>query len=215
MPPEIKVDDITDALRKRILDGEFGTGGRLPSLRMFASQYGTTQETMNKVVQRLQAEGVLSSLGRQGVFVHIPRTRIPGILPRFDLYLKELGLDPVETNIESPDLVPAPDDVAKALGVPVGSTVVHRRRRQGTSTSHYLLAENFYPVDLAGGSILEHMQKDEQFDVLLAIKNAYGKAVSHVHEDVIGRLPTSHEQDWLKLVRGTPVLEVVRTNYAE
>ena len=146
MAPEVKVDDITDALRKRILDGEFGTGGRLPSLRMFASQYGTTQETINKAVQRLQAEGLLSSLGRQGVFVHMPRTRIPGILPRFDLYLKELGLEPVEINVEEPTLVPAPDDVAKVFGISVGSPVVHRLRRQGTTTANYRLAENFYPV---------------------------------------------------------------------
>jgi GntR family transcriptional regulator len=215
MPPSAKVDDITDALRKRILDGEFGTGGRLPSLRMFASQYGTTQETINKVIQRLQAEGLLSSLGRQGVFVHMPRTRIPGILPRFDLYLKELGLEPVETNVEKPDLVPAPDDVAKAFGVSVGSPVVHRLRRQGTTTANYRLAENFYPVNLAGSSILERMQEDERFDALLAIKEVSGKVIAHVHEDVIARLPTQREQDLLKLVRGAPVLEVLRTNYAE
>ncbi len=215
MPPEVKVDDITDALRKRILDGEFGTGGRLPSLRMFASQYGTTQETMNKVVQRLQAEGLLSSLGRQGVFVHMPRTRIPGILPRFDLYLRDLGLEPVEINVDKPELVPAPDDVARAFGISVGSPVVHRLRRQGTTTAHYRLAENFYPVSLAGGSILEQMQKDERFDVLLAVKEASGKFVTRVHEDVIARLPNQREQDLLKLVRGAPVLEVLRTNYAE
>jgi DNA-binding GntR family transcriptional regulator len=215
MSPGVKVDDITDALRKRILDGEFGTGGRLPSLRMFASQYGTTQETINKVVQRLQAEGLLSSLGRQGVFVHMPRTRIPGILPRFDLYLKELGLEPVETNIEKPDLVPAPGDVAKVFGVSKGSPVVHRLRRQGTTTANYRLAENFYPATLAGGSVLEQMQDDERFDALLAIKETSGKFITHVHEDVIGRLPIQREQDLLKLVRGAPVLEVLRTNYAE
>jgi DNA-binding GntR family transcriptional regulator len=215
MAPEVKVDDIADALRKRILDGEFGTGGRLPSLRMFAAQYGTTQETINKVVQRLQAEGLLSSLGRQGVFVHMPRARIPGILPRFDLYLKELGLEPVETNVEKPELVPAPEDVAKVLGIPIGSPVVHRLRRQGTNTAHYRLAENFYPVSLVGGSILESMQKDERFDALLAIREASGKVVVRVHEDVIGRLPTQKEQDLLKLVRGAPVLEVLRTNCAE
>jgi DNA-binding GntR family transcriptional regulator len=74
--PEVKVDDITNALRERILSGEFGTGGRLPSLRMFAAQYGTTRETMNKVAQRLQAEGLLSSLGTAGVFVRASRTRL-------------------------------------------------------------------------------------------------------------------------------------------
>jgi DNA-binding GntR family transcriptional regulator len=36
-----------------------------------------------------------------------------------------------------------------------------------------------------------------------------------VHEDVIGRLPTQDEQDLLKIVRSTPVLEVHRTYFAE
>lgn len=215
MGSEVKVDSITDALRKRILEGEFGTGGRLPSLRMFASQYETTQETMNKAIQRLQAEGLLSSLGRQGVFVHMPRARIPGLVPRFDLHLKELGLEPVETNIEKPDVVPAPDEVAKAFGIAAGSPVVHRLRRQGTTTAHYRLAENYYPMSLVNDYILKEMQKDERFDALLAIKEAHGKVVQHTHEDVIARLPNQKEQDLLKLVRGTPILEVRRTNYAE
>ena len=50
---------------------------------------------------------------------------------------------------------------------------------------------------------------------LLAIKAAHGKVIKRVHEDVIGRLPTSREQELLKIVRNAPVLEVQRTNYAE
>jgi len=59
------------------------------------------------------------------------------------------------------------------------------------------------------------MQKDEEFDVLQAIKKAHGKTVKRMHEEVIGRLPTQHELDLLKVVRGTPVLEVHRTHFAE
>jgi len=57
------------------------------------------------------------------------------------------------------------------------------------------------------------MRQDERFDVLLAIKEAHGKAAKRVHEDVIGRLPTQLEQDILKIVRSTPVLEVHRSYY--
>ncbi|GCE31531.1 hypothetical protein KDA_70150 [Dictyobacter alpinus] len=210
-----KVDEIINAIRQRIVAGEFGTGGRLPSLRMFASQYNTTQETMNKAIQQLQSEGLLSSLGRQGVFVHMPRTRIPGILPRFDKYLESLGLTPVETNIDEPALVPASEEVAKIFGIAPGSSIVHRLRRQGTTTAHYRLAENFYPVTLINDHILHQMQSDERFDAVLAIKEAHGKVIKHVHEDVIARLPDQREQELLKLVRGAPVLEVKRTNYAE
>jgi DNA-binding GntR family transcriptional regulator len=215
MSPDVKVDVIADAFRQRILAGEYGTSGRLPSLRLLAEEYGTTRETLNKVVQRLQAEGLLVSQGRAGVFVSKPRTRIPGITARFDLYLQEQGLTPVETNIDEPAVVAAPSEVAKVFGIAEGAPVVRRMRLQGTATIPYRLAENFYPVDLAGGSILEQMQKDARFDVLLAIKEAHGKVIKRVHEDVIGRLPTSREQELLKIVRNAPVLEVHRTNFAE
>lgn len=215
MAPDTRVDEIIDDLRKRILAGDFGTMGRLPSLRMLASQFKTTQETMNKVVQHLQAEGLLSSLGRQGLFVSMPRTRIPGIVPRFDLYLKEMGLEPVEHNIDSPSIVPAPPDIAKAMGVKPGNDVVHRARKQGTTTDYYRIAENFYPVDLAGGEILKLMQDDERADVLLSIKLIHGRTITHIHEDVVGRLPTTQEQETLKISRNTPILEVTRTNFDE
>ena len=215
MSPDVKVDTIADAFRERILSGEYGTSGRLPSLRLLADEFGTTRETMNKVVQRLQAEGLLVSQGRAGVFVNKPRTRIPGITTRFDLYLQEQGLTPVETNIDEPAVVSAPPEVARVLGIAEGVSVVRRMRLQGTATTPYRLAENFYPVDLAGESILEQMRKDARFDVLLAIKEAHGKVIKRVHEDVIGRLPTSREQELLKIVRNAPVLEVQRTNYAE
>src|SRR5579875_1726386 len=215
MSPETKIDIIADAFRKRILAGEFGTRGRLPSLRMLAEEFGTTNETMNKVVQLLQAEGLLISRGRAGVFVNKPRTRIPGITARFDLYLQEQGLTPMEVNVVEPSIVAAPADVAKAMGIAEGTEVVRRVRLQGTTTVPYRLAENFYPLDLAGGTILERMKQDARLDVLLAIKEAHGKVVKRVHEDVIARLPTGQEQKLLKIVRTAPVLEVQRTNYAE
>src|SRR2546430_10812278 len=115
---DVKVDDITNALRERILSGEFGTGGRLPSLRMFAAQYGTTRETMNKAAQRLQAEGLLSSLGTAGVFVRASRTRLPGIGLRFDDYIKQLELEPLETTVGKPDVIPAPTDLAGDMQMP-------------------------------------------------------------------------------------------------
>lgn len=215
MSPDVKVDDIADAFRQRILAGEYGTSGRLPSLRLLSEEYSTTRETMNKVVQRLQAEGLLVSQGRAGVFVSKPRTRIPGITARFDLYLQEQGLAPIETNIDEPAVVSVSSEVAKVFGIAEGAPVVRRMRLQGTSTTPYRLAENFYPVDLAGGPILEHMQKDARLDVLIAIHETYGKVIKRVHEDVIGRLPTSREQEVLKIVRNAPVLEVRRTNFAE
>ena len=211
----VKVDDIAEALRKRILSGEFGTGGRLPSQRMFAEEYETSRETINKVIQRLQAEGLLTSLGLQGVFVRAPRVRIPGHFSRFASYLKGAGLDAVESVIGSPTIVDASSDVAQFLGVSEGTPVVYSLRRQGTTTAHYRTIETFYPMALVGGSILEHLQANRNFDVLSAIKQTHGKSVKHVREDILGRFPTQHEQDVLSITRATPILEVNSVFYAQ
>ncbi len=214
MSTETKIDGIHVALRQRILDGEYGKAGRLPSLRLLANQFKTSHETINKVIQRLQAEGLLMSLGRAGVFVNFPRKHIPGITPRFDRYLEEQGLTPVETDIEEPAIVLASEEVAGVFDIEPGTPVVQRYRLQGTPTEHYRLARNFYPQELAGGEILEKMQQNVHFDVLAAIQDVHHKSIREVHEDVFARLATLQEQDLLQVVRNTPVFEILRTSYA-
>jgi DNA-binding GntR family transcriptional regulator len=212
---DTKVDAITEKLRGQILKGDFGTLGRLPSLRMLAVQYDTTRETMNKVVQQLQAEGLLMSRGTAGVFVSYRTRMSAGITSCFDLYLKQQGLTHLETDIETPSLVPASSEVAEAMGIVEGTLVARRYRRQGTTETHYRLTENFYPTDLADKTILKGMQDDVSFDALLAIKEKYGKAIRYMHERVIGRLPMLQEQELLKINRNSPVLDVHRISRAD
>ena len=214
MSPDTKMDMLTDELRERVQRGDFGTAGRLPSLRMLADEFGTTNETMNKVVQRLQAEGVLLSQGRAGVFVHPQLTRVPGLTKRFDKYLEGMGLTPVEKNIGEPAFVSASAEVAKVFEIPEGNPILRRKRRQGTPAIHYRLAENYYAPDLVDDEVLEHIRSDERYDVLEDINVNHHKVIKSVHDDVFARLPTSEEQDLLNIVRHTPVIEIQRTSYS-
>ncbi len=220
MPPETKFDIIISAFRQRIKDGEFGTAGRLPSLRMLAIQYGTTHETMNKVVQRLQAEGLLFSLGRAGVFVDLKQsTPIPGFTLRFDEQLRKKGLKPVEEDLEKPAIVDVSSEIAQAFNQLDRKVAVRRFRRQGvdygTTTLPHRIAENFYPIELADGEILMQMQYDAHFDVLNAIREVHHKETRRVHDDVTARLPTPKEEEMLAITGNTPVINILRINYTE
>lgn len=218
MSPDMRVDMINDELRRRILDKEFGTAGRLPSLRLLAEQFGTTHETMNKVVQRLQAEGLLISLGRAGIFVNSTQKHIPGITPNLAEFFQQQGLILEETDIEEPSLVKAPAEVIEALNLEEGTKVIRRYRSQGVNQGYsivpYRLAENYYPIELVDEEMLEQMRRDVRFDVLAAIKATHMIEIGRVHEDVYGRLPTSEEQEKLKIVRNAPVFDIHRTGYA-
>lgn len=215
---DTKVDTIADVLRQRILSGEFGTSGRLPPHRTLAHQLGTTRETTNKVIQLLQSEGLLVSRDKS-VYAAPPRVRMPAIVPHFDRYVESQGLAPVTEFLEKPDLVPAPGMIAKLMKIEENELVPHRLLRQGaklgTVVTYYRLSENFYNPELVAGDILEGLQSNPQFDSLVAIKAKYGKVIVKGHIDAISRLMTAHEHTLLGGARGTPVLEVHRTNYAE
>jgi DNA-binding GntR family transcriptional regulator len=219
--PASKVGQIADDLRNQILSGVYGKG-RLPTGRELAKEFGASRDTIQKVLTRLEAEGILEGVGERGAVIRRSRIRIPGLTNRFDFTIQEQGYDPFEENIDPPASVPAPPEVAKALAVKEGTPVIRRFRKQGsregegkdTIKTIYRLAENFYPSTLVDETILEQMQKDERYDVLLAIKKKHNQAIVRVHEDVIGRLPTAHEEELLNIVTYAPVIEVQRTNYA-
>ena len=210
MAPDTKVDTLKDELRERVRRGDYGTAGRLPSLRMLAEEFGTTNETMNKVVQSLQAEGVLLSLGRAGVFVHPPITRVSGLTKNFAEYLEGQGLTAIEKNVGEPAFVPAPIEVAKVFDIREGTPTLHRLRWQGTPLIRYRLAENYYAPDLVDEEVLVRIQEDERYDVLEHVKERHHKIIRHVHEDVYARLPTTEEQEQLDVVRHTPLIEIKR-----
>jgi len=227
MPKEQKtVAEIADILREQIEAGEFTQGSRLPPSDDIAAKHDTSRDTVNRAIRQLQAEGFLESRGpkTRGVLVGHARMRLPGLTARFDLELEKLGLVPYEKNIDEPAIIPAPADIAKALGVQEGTPVVHRFRVQGETKPGrkeeernipYRLAENFYPTSLVDESILEQMQKNERLDVIVAIREKTGKAPVRVHEDLTVRLPRLRERNSLQITPQTSVLEIKRISYAE
>ncbi len=215
---DTKIDILAERLRERIKSGEFGTSGRIPPHRVLAEQLNTTCETVNKVVQLLQSEGLLVSKDKS-VYVKPPLMKLPAFIANFDQYIRDHGEEPVSMFLEKPDLVPMPELIAKLMGRKEGEMVPHRLLRQGIKYSsgivHYRLSENFYNPDLIKDEIFLGLQSDPQFNTWIAMKDKYGIEVLRSKNVAIARLPTLQEQEYLGVVRGTPVLELHRVQLAE
>src|SRR5258708_2380863 len=100
---DTKVDILAEKLRQRIRDGEFGKSGRIPPHRVLAEQLNTTRETVNKVVQLLQSEGLLVSRDKS-VYVQSPMLRFPGFVANVEQYIRDRGEEPVTEFLEEPNL---------------------------------------------------------------------------------------------------------------
>jgi DNA-binding GntR family transcriptional regulator len=209
-----KVEPLVDALRGRILAGEFDAG-KLPSFRTLSAEYNTTQETMNKVMQSLQAEGLLVSQGTKGVFVNTARIRVPGIVVDFPQYLEKEGFKPRSEFIILPEVIDPPEEVRKGLKLKKGQKVLRRKRKQGTDTTLFRIATEYYPMDLINEDMMEKIKADPHFSIIIAIKENFGKTIQYAQEEIIGRFPTAFEQKELQLVRTNPIIESKSSNFAK
>lgn len=215
MSASTKVDTIIDGIRSRILSGEFGEEGRLPSFRKLVDEYQTSQETMNKAMQALQAEGRLISAGAKGVFVNKPRFRFPAMVANFYEELSKLEPDPSEVNIGKPEIIDPSLDLIKKMRLPKGTKVLRRIRKQGTSRTPYRLVEEFFSMSFITDDMLEKINNDPHYHIIEAIKKETGKFSEFAHEELITRLPTAFEQEQLQIVRTNPVIYAQITHFTK
>ncbi|HSA84466.1 MAG TPA: GntR family transcriptional regulator [Patescibacteria group bacterium] len=208
-----KVDNIIDSLRLRILAGEFD-GGKLPSFRKLVVEYKTSQETMNKAMQTLQAEGLLLSAGAKGVFTDVQRIRMPGLVAHFFRYLETAKLEGKGEMIGKPEIITPSEEIAERMHLEKNEKVLYRKRRQGTIHSPFRLVDGYYPMSLISDSMLAKIYKDPYFHISEAIEKEFGLSTHFVHEEIIARLPTGYEQENLKIVRTNPVIEAKFINYS-
>lgn len=63
---------VADVLRKRIADGTYEPGDRVPSVVGLQSEFGIAQATGQKVLSRLREEGAIYTVPGLGSFVSKP-----------------------------------------------------------------------------------------------------------------------------------------------
>lgn len=215
---DTKIDVLAEELRQRIKDGEFGKSGRIPPHRVLAGQLKTTRETVNKVVQLLQSEGLLVSRDKS-VYVRQPLIKFPGFVANVEQYIRDHGGEPVTEFLEKPNLVALPEAIAEMMKRKLGEMIPHRLLRQGVrytvGVSYFRWSENFYNPDLIKDEIFEGLQSDPRFDTWVAMKRKYGVEVLRSKNIAFARLPNLQEQKALEIVRGTPVLEIDRVQIAQ
>lgn len=104
--------------------------------------------------------------------------------------------------------MPAPEDIAEFLGVPVGQEVVVRRRVMYLDDQPTELTDTYYPLHIARGTRLAGTAKIPGGAVTLLAELGYVGV--RVVEDVIARMPETAEADMLEVGADEPVLQLTR-----
>jgi len=119
---------LKEALQKRIEAGEFKPGDQFPTEEQLCQEYGVSRGTVGRAVHILVEEGWLRREQGRGTFVTWP-TLSPVFfrLVSFGEDMRQRGLEP-NTNLLSVKVIPADEEVAHRLQIPVGEKVIEIRR---------------------------------------------------------------------------------------
>ncbi|GAA5233905.1 GntR family transcriptional regulator [Verticiella sediminum] len=135
-------------LRERIVSGELEAGALMPTELALTQTYGVSRTVVRQAMQLLETQGLITRIAGKGTFVRDTREQpFEGwsINSTEDLqqYGKATRLDILE-RLE----VPAPDDVARALEIPLGTVVSEIRSLRSASAGPFAYQRNFALLDI-------------------------------------------------------------------
>lgn len=207
---------IAQHIRDTIHSGQLRPGDRVPSVRDLASEYGVSRATADKALSALRSEGLVVAVTGIGTIVAEQPPTVQGGGARFRRMLSTGRATRAgeRSEIISSELVPAPDDVAAALRVSVGASVVRRVRRFTDDDGVAALSTSWLPGDLAEAAPALLETSSIPGGTLGAVRAATGRQPASGVDTATARLATDDEAEHLGLPQPSAVM-VVETRLSD
>lgn len=217
---------MASALRDAISGGDYPPGSTLPKQDQLALDYGVNVKTVRNAVALLAAEGLVTPVRRRGTVV---RERPPMRRLGAERYAKsKWKFADVVASIADREAsgqtwkrtdqtqtvarVPADADIAAALDLEPGDTVVERARvvhdSEGVPT--HTLASYYRPTDVEGTPITDPTPGPAGPGGGFAVLTMQGLEPDTITETFRARMPTPQEIQDLQLPTGEPVIDLQR-----
>jgi GntR family transcriptional regulator len=197
---------VATALRDEIHAGRYQPGDQLPSERELRERFGVSGNTIRAAIVQLRAEGLVTSHQGRGVFIteHATLRRLSTDITEargFYSMLDRMGKQPA--TVTEVTRGPASEEVADALGVPVGEEVVIRARILRTEGEPPTgSAVSYFPTWVVEAA--PNLADPNVSGLPEWLREAFGPTYS---EDLVdARMPTAAERKRLEIPPRVPVL---------
>jgi GntR family transcriptional regulator len=214
---------IAAEMRALILSGDMAPGSRLPSVRVLMETHGVVNQTVQRALQVLKDEGLITGKAGAGVFVRGTTQQViePAsyVQPASDgaaySWITEAAKRQQRGRSEILDVeeVEPPVQVAEALGLESGGTALMRYQLLLLDDEPAELVHAYYPVEIARGTALMHRRRIRGGTPTLL--GDLGYTPKGKMDRVSARPPTSEEVTRLQLPEDASVLRTFRIVYTE
>lgn len=197
---------IAENLKRAIDSGALQPGHRLDNEIQLSERLSVSRPTVRQAIQRLTHEGLV--VRQRGVGTVIVNRSIQRRLALSSLYedLRSSGREPA-TTVLSVERVPADEQVAAALGVAPGLTVMRVERLRDADGRPLAVMRNYLPAGLLQGTDTQSVLSRHGLYETLRQQGVQ----FHSAEEIIGaRKATTAEATLLQVPRNSTVLTMSR-----
>jgi DNA-binding GntR family transcriptional regulator len=198
---------VAQQIEQAIERGQLGPGARLDNEVLLADRHGLSRPTMRRAIQELVNKGLL--VRKRGVGTQVVHGRVTRRVELTSLYddLARSHQRPA-TRILLHETVPAPDEAAVQLNLPVGSAVVHLERLRLATDEPLAILRNWLPPAVA-----RFTAADLESGGLYASLRRTGVRICVARQRIGARAATAAESGLLGVRRGAPLLTMERTTF--
>ena len=198
---------LAQQLERAIESGELSRGTHLGNEILLADQLGLSRPTVRRAIGYLVDRGLLVRKRGVGTQVVQPRVRRPMELTSLYDDLSGGGQEPT-TRVLSLDKLPAPDLVARALGLSDGDPVLAVERLRLAHGEPLAVLRNYLPADLVALDC-EALERTGLYQLM----RAAGVRLHLATQTVGARVATAAEARLLGERRNAPLLTMQRVAY--
>lgn len=198
------------SLWSRITSGYYPAGSLLGTEVGLANEFGVSRVTLREALARLEAEGLVERRRSLGTFV--AQDVVPKGVVEFTGYLDDIVLqaDSATTTSLTFHEVVASDQVATALTVPPGSSVLQVRRLRSTNEVPRLWILDYLPPHVAADLPRERLETES---IISLLDRDPDNRLSWAQQTFGARTGSDEVCERLALEKGSPVLYADRVIY--
>ena len=219
---DAKYRQIADDLREQITTATLPPGTQLPTEPKLAATYGASRSTVRLAIGLLIQQGLVETRQGVGTYVTEPVTPLTVVLSREEDWRAgepaDAAFQPTGEPASRPttarfqaETISADAEMAAALHVAEGTTVVLRRTQRYLGKEPWSLVVSCYPMDIAEGTALE--QAAAIATSAARVLAEHGHQPAGYRDEIYARMPDATETAFFQLASPVPVTVVSRTTF--
>ena len=198
---------IKDALKQRILDGDYSAHERLPSESELMKMFGVSRITVRQSLRDLHSDGLVFSVQGKGTFVSKPKAvqdvqRLQG----FGEAMAPQGYD-TSTRVLFADYSRPTQDIADGLKINQNQRVFEVKRIRYLNREPISVDHSFFPAKI--GEKLQHL--DLAQDIFPMLENELGESLGYADLKIEAIAANDDLQDCLNVDIHSPCLRINRS----